>query len=142
LKVEKETIFYFLFCQKKKKSDKCEGGEEDEDQDEDQSQLIHAGADYYSISLSLSLSLSISEQIMGMNNQTVLKVGLVVVGLCIAGYILGPPLYWHFMEGLAAVSHSSSSSYACPPCQCDCSSQPLLSLPEGTQKKKDHIFTF
>jgi hypothetical protein len=136
LKKKQFFIFYFV---KKKKSDKCEGGEEDEDQDEDQSQLIHAGADYYS----LSLSLSISEQIMGMNNQTVLKVGLVVVGLCIAGYILGPPLYWHFMEGLAAVSHSSSSSsYACPPCQCDCSSQPLLSLPEGTQKKKDHIFTF
>jgi hypothetical protein len=40
---------------KKKKSDKCEGGEEDEDQDEDQSQLIHAGADYYSLSLSLHL---------------------------------------------------------------------------------------
>ncbi|KAL0001656.1 hypothetical protein SO802_015437 [Lithocarpus litseifolius] len=68
---------------------------------------------------------------MGMNNPLVLKVGLGVVGLCIAGYILGPPLYWHFMEGLAAVSHSSSASYSCPPCQCDCSSQPLLSIPEG-----------
>lgn len=68
---------------------------------------------------------------MGMNNQTVVKVGLAVVGLCIAGYILGPPLYWHFKEGVAAVSHSSSSSYACPPCQCDCSSQPLMSIPEG-----------
>ncbi|XP_059449355.1 uncharacterized protein LOC132180511 [Corylus avellana] len=70
---------------------------------------------------------------MGMNNQTVLKVGLVVVGLCIAGYILGPPLYWQFVDGLAAVRHSSSSSssYACPPCQCDCSSQPILSIPEG-----------
>ncbi|XP_041003090.1 uncharacterized protein LOC121248633 isoform X1 [Juglans microcarpa x Juglans regia] len=65
-----------------------------------------------------------------MNNPMVLKVGLVVVGLCIGGYILGPPLYWHFMEGLAAVSHSSSS-YSCPPCQCDCSSQPLLSIPQG-----------
>ncbi|PRQ52731.1 hypothetical protein RchiOBHm_Chr2g0158641 [Rosa chinensis] len=61
----------------------------------------------------------------------VLKAGLVIVGLCIAGYILGPPLYWHFMEGLAAVSHSSSSSYSCPPCTCDCSSQPLLSIPIG-----------
>ncbi|KAM1164623.1 hypothetical protein ACFX13_024745 [Malus domestica] len=63
----------------------------------------------------------------------VLKAGLVIVGLCIAGYIVGPPLYWHFMEGLAAVSHSSSSSssFACPPCTCDCSSQPLLSIPIG-----------
>ncbi|KAL6143915.1 PREDICTED: uncharacterized protein LOC101297771 [Fragaria vesca subsp. vesca] len=60
----------------------------------------------------------------------VLKAGLVIVGLCIAGYILGPPLYWHSMEGLAAVSHSSSS-YSCPPCTCDCSSQPLLSIPIG-----------
>ncbi|CAN6708083.1 unnamed protein product [Malus baccata var. baccata] len=63
----------------------------------------------------------------------VLKAGLVIVGLCIAGYIVGPPLYWHFMEGLAAVSHSSSSSssFVCPPCTCDCSSQPLLSIPIG-----------
>ncbi|GMY09845.1 hypothetical protein FCV25MIE_05084 [Fagus crenata] len=68
---------------------------------------------------------------MGMN-PLVLKVGLGLVGLCITGYILGPPLYWHFMEGLAAVSHSSSSSsYSCSPCQCDCSSHPLLSIPEG-----------
>ncbi|KAB2613583.1 hypothetical protein D8674_035905 [Pyrus ussuriensis x Pyrus communis] len=65
-------------------------------------------------------------------SQAVLKAGLVIVGLCIAGYIVGPPLYWHFMEGLAAVSHSSSSSpSACPPCTCDCSSQPLLSIPIG-----------
>ncbi|PQM40350.1 uncharacterized protein Pyn_22876 [Prunus yedoensis var. nudiflora] len=63
----------------------------------------------------------------------VLKAGLVIVGVCIAGYIVGPPLYWHFMEGLAAVSHSSSSSSlsSCPPCTCDCSSQPLLSIPIG-----------
>ncbi|KAM1919591.1 hypothetical protein ACFX15_023510 [Malus domestica] len=63
----------------------------------------------------------------------VLKAGLVIVGLCIAGYIVGPPLYWHFMEGLAAVSHSSSSSssFVCPLCTCDCSSQPLLSIPIG-----------
>ncbi|XP_062106068.1 uncharacterized protein LOC133817531 isoform X3 [Humulus lupulus] len=60
----------------------------------------------------------------------VLKTGLTVIALCIAGYILGPPLYWHFMEGLAAVSQSSSSS-TCPPCVCDCSSQPLLSIPIG-----------
>lgn len=49
------------------------------------------------------------------------KVGLGFVALCIAAYILGPPLYWHFMEGLAVLSSSSSST--CPPCFCDCSSQ-------------------
>ncbi|KAI4322513.1 hypothetical protein L6164_022199 [Bauhinia variegata] len=61
-------------------------------------------------------------------NPALLKVGLGVVALCIAGYILGPPLYWHFIEGLAALKQSSS---ICAPCVCDCSSQPLISIPEG-----------
>lgn len=64
----------------------------------------------------------------------VLKVALGLLALCLAGYIVGPPLYWHLMEGLAAVSRSSSSSpayYSCPPCLCDCSSEPLLSIPQG-----------
>ncbi|KAK7263498.1 hypothetical protein RJT34_31089 [Clitoria ternatea] len=67
---------------------------------------------------------------MAMNQSRVVlvRVGLVVVALCIVGYILGPPLYWHFVEGLAAVNHSSST---CPPCHCDCSSQPILSIPQG-----------
>ncbi|XP_057505951.1 uncharacterized protein LOC130789237 [Actinidia eriantha] len=60
----------------------------------------------------------------------VLKAALVLLGLCLAGYILGPPLYWHFMEGVAAVNRSSSSA-SCPPCVCDCSSQPLLNIPQG-----------
>ncbi|XP_058220352.1 uncharacterized protein LOC131330693 [Rhododendron vialii] len=65
-------------------------------------------------------------------NPRVLKAAVVVVAMCFFGYILGPPLYWHLMEGLAAVSHSSSSSSAsCPPCICDCSSLPLLTLPQG-----------
>ncbi|KAM1451614.1 hypothetical protein ACFX2I_038701 [Malus domestica] len=58
---------------------------------------------------------------------TILKVGLVFAGMCIGGYIVGPPLYWQFMEGLVAVSHfSSSSSSACRPCTGDCFSHPLL----------------
>ncbi|KAA8526529.1 hypothetical protein F0562_008268 [Nyssa sinensis] len=59
-----------------------------------------------------------------------LKVALGLMALCLAGYILGPPLYWHLMEGFAAVSRSSSSA-SCPPCLCDCSSQPLLTIPQG-----------
>lgn len=58
-----------------------------------------------------------------------MKTTLGLLALCLAGYILGPPLYWHFLEGLAAVSHSSSAT--CPPCACDCSNQPLLFIPHG-----------
>ncbi|XP_022759057.1 uncharacterized protein LOC111305624 isoform X3 [Durio zibethinus] len=65
---------------------------------------------------------------MAVNQAAALKVGLGLLGLCLFGYIVGPPLYWHFMEGLAAVSHNSNT---CPPCLCDCSSQPLLTIPEG-----------
>ncbi|KAK3008256.1 hypothetical protein RJ639_014204 [Escallonia herrerae] len=67
----------------------------------------------------------------GSCNPRVPKAALGLLALCLAGYILGPPLYWHFVEGLAAVSHSSSSAPSCPPCTCDCSSQPLLSIPQG-----------
>ncbi|KAK9151627.1 hypothetical protein Syun_009936 [Stephania yunnanensis] len=62
----------------------------------------------------------------------VLKAASAVVALCLAAYILGPPLYWHLSEALAAVRHASSSPPSCPPCVCDCASQPLLSMPLGT----------
>lgn len=64
-------------------------------------------------------------------NPSLVKFGLTLIAFSIAAYILGPPLYWHFKEGLAVVSHSSSSSYSsCPPCFCDCPSQPVISIPE------------
>lgn len=66
---------------------------------------------------------------MAMMNPAFVRLTLVVMAMCIAGYILGPPLYWHLKEGVAAVSRSSSS--ICAPCVCDCSSQPVLSNPEG-----------
>ncbi|EOA19639.1 hypothetical protein CARUB_v10003009mg [Capsella rubella] len=53
------------------------------------------------------------------------KVVTVVMGLCIVTYIAGPSLYWHLNETIADSLHS------CPPCVCDCSSQPLLSIPDG-----------
>ncbi|KAJ6329424.1 hypothetical protein OIU77_010991 [Salix suchowensis] len=58
----------------------------------------------------------------------VVKVGLGLMAVCIAGYILGPPLYWHLKEGFVAIARSSPN---CAPCLCDCSSQPLLSIPHG-----------
>ncbi|KAJ8764632.1 hypothetical protein K2173_006714 [Erythroxylum novogranatense] len=57
----------------------------------------------------------------------VVKVALGVIAVCIGTYIIGPPLYWHFKEVLAAVSHSSASCS----CVCDCSSHPLLSIPSA-----------
>ncbi|KAK1283884.1 hypothetical protein QJS10_CPB21g01125 [Acorus calamus] len=62
----------------------------------------------------------------GWINTWKVKAALVVMGLCIASYIVGRPLYWHLAE---AVGRSASGS-ACNPCVCDCSFQPLLALPE------------
>ncbi|XP_068666276.1 uncharacterized protein [Aristolochia californica] len=56
-----------------------------------------------------------------------LKGLLLVLALCLAIYIVGPPLYWHITEGVAGVTRTS----VCPPCVCDCAAQPLLTLPEG-----------
>ncbi|KAH7679156.1 hypothetical protein IHE45_06G040500 [Dioscorea alata] len=60
----------------------------------------------------------------GTLNPSLVKVLLAAMAIGIATYILGPPLYWHLAEALG------SSSSSCPTCSCDCSSQPLLSLPE------------
>ncbi|CAH9130452.1 unnamed protein product [Cuscuta epithymum] len=61
------------------------------------------------------------------------KVALGLMAMCLAGYILGPPLYWHLIEGFAVAVTRSSSPYSssCPPCHCDCDSHPLLSVPRG-----------
>ncbi|KAI3976177.1 hypothetical protein MKX01_022099 [Papaver californicum] len=64
----------------------------------------------------------------------VVKGFFITIGICLIGYILGPPLYWHLTEGLIAISHSSSTATICPPCICDCTSQDslqesLLSIP-------------
>ncbi|MBA0732334.1 hypothetical protein Gogos_016433 [Gossypium gossypioides] len=73
---------------------------------------------------------------MAMNHAAAVKVGLGLLGLCLFGYIVGPPLYWHLTEGLAAVSRTSNT---CPPCLCDCSSQPLLTLPEDCTKHDPEV---
>lgn len=62
----------------------------------------------------------------------VVKGVVVILALCLAGYIVGPPLYWHSLEALAA----SSSCPSCPPCDCS-SSLPLISIPQGI-----NFFTF
>ncbi|KAL9236028.1 hypothetical protein vseg_010741 [Gypsophila vaccaria] len=64
----------------------------------------------------------------------VVKATLCLVAVCIAGYIVGPPLYWHLIEGSSSSTTSSSllsvkSSSNCPPCSCKCDSPPLLSIP-------------
>ncbi|PKA65998.1 hypothetical protein AXF42_Ash010407 [Apostasia shenzhenica] len=59
-------------------------------------------------------------------NPNVVRALLVAMALGLAAYIVGPPLYWHLAEALGRASSYTS----CSPCNCDCSSQPLLSLPE------------
>lgn len=64
------------------------------------------------------------------------KIVLVAMAMSLAGYIVGPPLYWHVAEALG-------SSSSCPPCAaCDCSAQPLLSLPEGSSSTLRIRFIF
>ena len=65
-----------------------------------------------------------------------LKACLLLLASALSIYILGPPLYWRFSEGMAVLNNnhhitttsssgsvSSSSSSTCPPCStaCDCS---------------------
>ncbi|CAN1222600.1 hypothetical protein LINGRAPRIM_LOCUS620 [Linum grandiflorum] len=70
-----------------------------------------------------------------MNNraeQRTVKRVMALLGLGLVAYIIVPPIYWHFSDFITATipssSSSSSSSSDCPPCFCDCSSQPLLAL--------------
>jgi len=58
-------------------------------------------------------------------NLRILRAVLVLMGIGVGAYILGPPLYWHVAEALAR------NAADCGPCSCDCSSQPLLSVVEG-----------
>ncbi|KAJ0680703.1 hypothetical protein HanPI659440_Chr16g0627301 [Helianthus annuus] len=73
-------------------------------------------------------------------NPTVVKVGIILLGVCLVGYLVGPPLYWHVLEGLAAVRRSSAA-VSCHTCNCDCDSQPLLSIPQGSVFNMQY-FTF
>jgi hypothetical protein len=64
---------------------------------------------------------------MGLNHTAAMKVGLGLLALCMAGYIVGPPLYFHIRDGLA-----SAFSHSCAICStCDCNSQPILNIPQG-----------
>lgn len=65
-------------------------------------------------------------------NERWLKIGMGLCGLCLVGYIVGPPLYYHLSESLSTTAAAAvSTAPVCRPCFCDCSSQPLLSLHEG-----------
>ncbi|KAL3519433.1 hypothetical protein ACH5RR_017582 [Cinchona calisaya] len=52
-----------------------------------------------------------------------------LLGMCLAGYIVGPPLYWHLSETLTSIGH-----FSCPPCHCDCTHEPLFSIPQDCMK--------
>lgn len=44
-----------------------------------------------------------------------------LIGMCLAGYIAGPPIYWHLSESMISEDH-----FHCPPCHCDCNDDPLV----------------
>lgn len=58
----------------------------------------------------------------------VVRTCVLVFALALIGYILGPPLYWHFVEGVATARHTRY----CPPCICDCPTQNASVLPPGS----------
>ncbi|KAF8392494.1 hypothetical protein HHK36_022836 [Tetracentron sinense] len=60
----------------------------------------------------------------GFCNPGFLRLVLVLVSVCLVGYIVGPPLYWHLRENLTVEA-------SCPPCVCDCSSEAIFSIPLG-----------
>ncbi|CAN6482630.1 unnamed protein product [Victoria cruziana] len=60
-------------------------------------------------------------------NQRVVRVTLILVGICLVSYVVGRPLYWRLLESFRPVSGS------CPPCECDCSSEAMLSQPLGLE---------
>lgn len=60
-------------------------------------------------------------------NPGTLKLTMVLLGMLLAIYILGPPLYWQLAEGVASVRHAA----ACPSCICDCSAESLSTIPPG-----------
>lgn len=58
-----------------------------------------------------------------------------LVGMCLAGYIAGPPIYWHLSESMTSVAH-----YPCPPCHCDCNDESFVpQQQQGTRALTHHI---
>eukprot|EP00250_Pteridium_aquilinum_P005974 c15980_g1_i1 orf=188-721(+) len=57
------------------------------------------------------------------------KACVLLFATALAIYILGPPLYWHFFEGIAVLKHSARS--VCPRCVCDCPLDTGSVLPPG-----------
>nr|XP_043629626.1 uncharacterized protein LOC122600917 [Erigeron canadensis] len=66
----------------------------------------------------------------GSCNPSMVKIIIAFLGISLIGYLVGPPLYWHLLEGLAAVRRTSSA-VSCPPCNCHCDSSPALSFTPG-----------
>ncbi|PWA35602.1 hypothetical protein CTI12_AA608030 [Artemisia annua] len=60
-------------------------------------------------------------------NPAIVKMLITFIGISMVGYLIGPPLYWHLLE---ALHRSSVAAVSCPVCNCDCDSQPLLSIPQ------------
>ncbi|XP_042475477.1 uncharacterized protein LOC122057438 isoform X2 [Macadamia integrifolia] len=57
-----------------------------------------------------------------------LRMVLLLVGVCLVCYIVGPPLYWNLMGDFAA------SRTSCAQCICDCPLEPISSIPTDCGK--------
>ncbi|XP_027933746.1 uncharacterized protein LOC114189227 isoform X2 [Vigna unguiculata] len=70
---------------------------------------------------------------MNRRQQKAFRLVIWILGLFLIAYIAGRPLYWHLYESI------NSTSSPCPPCQCDCSLQPLISLPEDCMRHDQEV---
>uniref|UniRef100_A0A5B7BB54 Uncharacterized protein n=1 Tax=Davidia involucrata TaxID=16924 RepID=A0A5B7BB54_DAVIN len=55
-------------------------------------------------------------------NRGVLRLVMVLVGLVLVGYVVGPLFFWQLKNG-------SSAQASCPSCSCNCSSETIFSVP-------------
>ncbi|KAJ4842764.1 hypothetical protein Tsubulata_013387 [Turnera subulata] len=72
--------------------------------------------------------------------QNALMIVMLIMGIFLVGYIIGPPLYWHLSDFVRPDLHSSP----CPSCFCDCSSSTLLAVFDGLMfpaKLTSHVCT-
>ncbi|GLJ26535.1 hypothetical protein SUGI_0513870 [Cryptomeria japonica] len=62
------------------------------------------------------------------SGSVVAKGMMLLLGMVVGVYMLGPPLYWQVVEGVASAS-------TCPACRCDCPSESMVNIPTDCGKR-------